>query len=710
MTAQAIATNFTRQSRSKVASVAIFALLLTMLAVISPAERASASVTPSPGLTEISPAAGPGGITVTITGSNFTGTRNSTLEVFFRSAEGNITASTSTTLTVEVPTGSSGLADVRIETPAGTVTLEDAFLYRSSLSRPTVTRVDPPLVSLSGNTEVVISGTGFTDVSRVRFGSVDAVEYRVESSSKIVAVVPASSTPGNAQVLVTNSTGTSTSALNLKYSEACEIASYANVRFEYRSSKLTKATRKVIRDTVKEMVLAECGAITLVRYNASITASTSAAHRAYINLQRARAKAVGDLIETRLELIGSTAKVSFAKFSGQKSQAAVANWDSKKSYQRVAIAHRAFTAPAVTLTYPAVGNTSGNTTVTIKGSNLEDVTSVKFGSSTATFTINDDDEITASAPAGSAGVVNITVSGPNGSVVRQGAFRYAASSTISSISTSSSTIAGSNAITINGTNFYGLRNVDDVRFGSVNAAYFSVVSPTRIIAIVPSNSSGTKSLIVTTGAGSDSENFTYRAAPIITSVSPSAVPTDEDSIDVVINGTNFSGSVSVRFGSSSAGVDDVNDAFTQIETKAPERSSAAAVDITVSTSGGTAVLTDGFRYGGEITVASGESNEISILTTTASGSVDLNTIFDLNDAFDEDPVTWEISLGTGTFDALTAFEFLTETGLAFDGTTGVISWTEVRPAVAEKTLTVRVTQSTPAVTATSTIKIEIVVP
>lgn len=685
--------------KSTFAWIAALSLVFSALVVISPAEKAFAVDSLTANITQVSPAAGPAGIEVTITGTGFPAD-DTDVEVRFRSADADIVSSSSTEIVVEVPTGSSGLADITVETADYEVTLDDAFLYRSAISRPVVASVTPDIASLSGNTEVTIFGSNFVGVTRVRFGGQDAVSYRVESASKIVAVVPASTTSGNSQVLVTNGTGTSTSALNLFYAQACSISAFDNVTFAYRSSKLTKATRKVIRDAVKEMVLAECGSVTLLRYNAKATASTTAAHRSYINLQRARATAVGNLVADRLSLLGSTATVRYAKFASQKSQATVSDWDSRKSYRKVTIASRASTVPAITASYPAVGTTSGGTSVTLKGVNLSDVTAVRFGSTTASFTVVDDDQITVTSPQGTAGVSSITIVAPTGTITKPSAFRYAATPTISSVSSDTGSAVGGATITISGTNFYGLTNVDDVRFGTVNASYFTVVSNTRITAVVPANSVGTKTLTIAAAGGSDSEDFTYRSAPEISEIRFG------DGDIVLIEGDNFTGTVSVRFGTRTAGVEDVSSDFDEIETEAPDTGSDT-VSVSVTASGGVAILKESFSLGGAITVATGESRDLEVEDPAVAGSFDLDTVFDLNASFRNDTVKWEISEGSGTFDAMTASQFESETGLDFDPATGVISWTSVDDPYAKATFKVRAIQENPLVVGVSTITIEI---
>jgi hypothetical protein len=78
------------------------------------------------------------------------------------------------------------------------------------------------------------------------------------------------------------------------------------------------------------------------------------------------------------------------------------------------------------LAYEA-GPTLGGNQVILTGTNLTGVSTVKFGSADATnFTINSDTQITAVAPAGSAGEVQVTVVASDGTTVSNGlAYRYA---------------------------------------------------------------------------------------------------------------------------------------------------------------------------------------------------------------------------------------------------------------------------------------------
>jgi hypothetical protein len=83
--------------------------------------------------------------------------------------------------------------------------------------------------------------------------------------------------------------------------------------------------------------------------------------------------------------------------------------------------------PSITSVSPSTGTTAGGTTVTITGSNFTGTTAVTFGGTAATsFTVDSSTQITATTPAGSAGVVAVAVTNADGTDTEAGAFTYAA--------------------------------------------------------------------------------------------------------------------------------------------------------------------------------------------------------------------------------------------------------------------------------------------
>ena len=82
--------------------------------------------------------------------------------------------------------------------------------------------------------------------------------------------------------------------------------------------------------------------------------------------------------------------------------------------------------PTVTALSPANGPTAGGTVVTITGANFTGATAVKFGATPATtFTVNLPTQITATAPAGSSGAVDVTVTTPSGTSPTSPADKFA---------------------------------------------------------------------------------------------------------------------------------------------------------------------------------------------------------------------------------------------------------------------------------------------
>ena len=117
-------------------------------------------------------------------------------------------------------------------------------------------------------------------------------------------------------------------------------------------------------------------------------------------------------------------------------------------------------APTVGSVSPSSGPTSGDTAVTIKGTNFSAGATVTLGGSAATgVSVVNSTTITATTPAHAAGAVNVTVTNANTqSATLAGGFTYTASGsasapTVSSVSPSSGPTGGGTAVTITGTNF-----------------------------------------------------------------------------------------------------------------------------------------------------------------------------------------------------------------------------------------------------------------
>src|SRR5207247_886364 len=84
---------------------------------------------------------------------------------------------------------------------------------------------------------------------------------------------------------------------------------------------------------------------------------------------------------------------------------------------------------------------------------------VSFGGQSVPFTVNSDNQITATAPPSSAGTVVVAATSPTGTSVPCVAAEYVYSAppspTVTGLSASSGPIAGGTAVTINGSGFTG---------------------------------------------------------------------------------------------------------------------------------------------------------------------------------------------------------------------------------------------------------------
>jgi alpha-tubulin suppressor-like RCC1 family protein len=158
-----------------------------------------------PWVTSVAPETGTeaGGTSVTITGRQLKGVK---VVKFGAVKATSFSVSSDISVKATVPAHAAGTVEVMVTTPEGTspANQADHFTY---LPKPTVSNVQANVGALSGGTRVMISGTGFTSASAVKFGA-SAASYAVISDTWISAVSPA----GKGTVDVTVSTPGGTSA------------------------------------------------------------------------------------------------------------------------------------------------------------------------------------------------------------------------------------------------------------------------------------------------------------------------------------------------------------------------------------------------------------------------------------------------------------------------------------------------------------------
>jgi hypothetical protein len=260
-------------------------------------------------------------------------------------------------------------------------------------------------------------------------------------------------------------------------------------------------------------------------------------------------------------------------------------------------------AANVTIT-PNNGPLGGGTAITISGTHFTDgvlgpsVADVRVGGTSIGFTLINNQTITATTPAKSAGgqTVEVIFNG-TGCVITNceetGTFTYVAPATVTSVTPNSGTTLGGTSVFISGTSF---STATSVTFGGASPTSSVVVNDTTIQAMTPAHAAGVVDIVIVnaggTGTGTGLYTYVLPPAPTITNISPTSGSTTGGT-SVTITGTNLGGATSVTFAGSSA-------AFTitdgsHISAITPPGSLGAA-DVSVNTPSGTVTATGGYTY------------------------------------------------------------------------------------------------------------------
>ena len=533
----------------------------------------------APIITKLDPNGGSavGNTSVTITGTGFTGV---TSVMFGNVAAKSFVVMSPTQIIAVSPPGTTGTAvDVVVNTPAGSSATGTATKYTYGL--PVVTRVDPAAGAAGGGNTVVITGSGFTEVTGaagVKFGTVNATSYTVNSTTQITAVVPAPvAGTTTVDVIVTNTVGASNASLASKYSYGAPTITALN-----------PTGGPIAGGTLVGITGTGFTGVTSVKFG-----SVSASAFTVVSPTEITATAPAGTA-------GTTVEVTVTTLAGTNATTGTAN-------------DYTYGIPAVTSLSPAAGPTTSGNTVIITGSNFTNVTAVKFGTTNAmSYVVNSSTQITASAPSGTAGTtVDVTVTNGAGTSAPVAGSKYSfGAPMISGLNPTAGPTFGANQVIITGKGFTG---VSAVKFGSASAAY-TVDSATQITATAPiGNLDSIVDVNVTTPAGTSAvvpaDKYRYIVAPSITSLNPSTGPAAGGN-SVTITGTYFiAGAVtSVKFGSTALTLNQTTtltigqyriDSETQITAMAPAGTAGTTVSVSVTNSAGLSPNTaaDDYSYG-----------------------------------------------------------------------------------------------------------------
>ncbi len=424
-----------------------------------------------PAVSTVSPAAGPtaGGDKITVTGTGFA---QGSHVAFGSTAATSVHVQSPGSLTATVPPGS-GTVHVTVATDGGTSSTSSADQYTYDAT-PSVTGVSPAGGPPAGGTTVTITGTGFVPGATVAFGPNTATSVSFRSATRLTATVPAAS-PGTVDVTVTTPGGTSPTSPADQYG-------------------YDRPTVRTVSPAAGPLAGGNTITITGTNFASGATVAfgsnpaTAVSVQSATHLTATAPAASPGAVDVTVTTTGGTSPTSSAD---------------RYTYDAT---------PTVAGLSPDGGPPAGGTTVTITGTNFVARATVHFGSRAGTsVTVQSATTLTAVAPAGSDGTVDVTVSTPGGSSATSGADQYAyGPPSVSSVNPVTGPTTGGNTVTITGTNFVSGVTVD---FGTKAGTSVNVQSSTKLTAVAPAGSGGTVDVTVSTPGGSSAtssaDNYAY---------------------------------------------------------------------------------------------------------------------------------------------------------------------------------------------------------
>jgi len=409
-----------------------------------------------------------------------------------------------------------------------------------------VIQLSTPSSGLAGTT-VTLTGSGFTGVTAVTFGGVSASSFTVVSSTKITAVAPAGA--GTVQIVVTTTAGTS-NGIAFTYTTATPVI-----------STVVPNQGPVTGGTTVALSGSAFSGATAVRFGAASAAFT------LVSSTQATATAPAGT--------AGTVSVTISTPGGTSA----------------GVPYTYVPAPSLTAVTPSQGPLAGANSVTLTGSGFTSATAVTFGGvSASSFTVVSATQITAVPPTAAAGPVPVTVSTPGGSTRGDVFYYYLAPPVLTGGSPASGPTAGGTTVVLTGS---GLLTASAVRFGAIPAA-FTVVSDTRLDALAPAAVAATVDVtVVTPGGTSNATAYTYLAAPVLSTLTPTQGPAGGGTT-VTLTGASLTAAASVLFGTAPAAFTVVSDS--QLTATVPP-GAPGTVDVTVVSPGGTSSASPYARVG-----------------------------------------------------------------------------------------------------------------
>ncbi len=370
----------------------------------------------APALVSRSPAAGTtaGGQTVTLAGANLD---KGAVLIWGGEHVPQLTVESATTATVVTPKHAAGAVDITLINPDGqSATLPNGFVYMFDV--PAVYTVEPKAGLLAGGNTLALSGYGFEAGMAVHVGSKPCDKVAVQDATSASCTAPAGDAAGPVAVKVTNTKGLQgqlPKAYTYLTSVAAEIGAVLPSNGPPSGGIPVVVKGKNLPDGV-EVTFGGTKAVAIAPASAEVAAVT---------LPPGKPGPVDVALVVKGEVVAS-AKAAFVYDEPQP--------------------------PVITKISPPTGPAAGGVTVVLEGTNLPANPTLTFGAASAQVVSAAATAIVLVLPPGSAGPVDVTVSGIGGSATSKGGFTYqaAVAPTVSAVVPSSGPAAGGIVVVVQG--------------------------------------------------------------------------------------------------------------------------------------------------------------------------------------------------------------------------------------------------------------------
>lgn len=472
-----------------------------------------------PSIATFQPALGAPGTTVVIHGANFTGLR----EVRFSQAPAVFTLVSSTQINAIVPLDAT-TGPISVITTASIAMSSVSFQVAPRIIEFAPTNGPPGAV-------VTILGANFSGAASVQFNNQTATNFSIVADTQIHAVIPNAARSGPIRVTTPAGTASSTNVFIVTGTEP--------ILTEFFPT-------NGVPGTVVTLEGRNFSGATAVKFNGRNAATFSVTADTQILATVPAHATTGPISVTSLSGTGTNATPFLVTLS-----------------------------PVLSRFAPTNG--PPGTKVVIDGFNFTGATAVRFNESTAAvFSVTSPTQLETIVPAnGTTGPIRITT--PLGTGQSELPFVVALQPIISFFTPTNG--PPGTQVTIEGVNFLGATRVT---FGT-NSAAFSIVGPTQISAIVPTNAvTGVITVSNPNGSGSGKAPFIVVGnVPVVADFHPrTGVP----GVTVTLEGLNFTGATAVRFNGAAAAFSVT--APTQILAVVPAEATSGPVSVTTTSGTG----------------------------------------------------------------------------------------------------------------------------